>query len=227
MAFPGKYDFSYYKGDTLEFKVYPKTTAGAPFSLEGYSADFNIATARGLTADQQINAYSEISPDNTHINCAITPTEGNELSAGTLYVYDIEIRNTSATPYPLVYTLLNGNISITEQVTHIVDVVVTVPAPVSGLSLQENPVGTLVAGWTAPTTGSAPTSYKVYGKAPSLTVTEYVQVGTVTAPNNTFTASSILGFPIQADTEYFVKVTTVNSAGENITLVEDNVTTAA
>lgn len=227
MAFPGKYDFNYYKGDTFEFKVYPKTTAGQPFSLEGYTAEFNLATTRGVTADQQINAYSVISPDNTHINCAITPTEGNELSAGTLYVYDIEIRNTSATPYPRVYTLLNGNISVTEQVTHISEPVVTIPNPVTALTITEDPAGTLNVNWTAPTTGSAPTSYKIYGKAPSLTVTDYILIDTVDAPANTISRTTVLGLPIQPNTEYFVKVASVNSAGENTTLVENSVTTAA
>jgi hypothetical protein len=226
MAFPGKYDFNYYKGDTLEFKVYPKTTTGQPFSLEGYAASFNLATSRGLPENQLITAYSQISPDKTHIVCAITPSEGNELIPGTTYVYDIEVRNMTATPYPLVYTLLNGNISITDQVTNITEPVVTIPAPVTALSLTENPEGTLVATWTAPATGSAPTSYKVYGKAPALTVTEYILIDTVTAPTNTFTATTILGFPVQPGTEYFVKVASVNSAGENTTVVEDSVTTA-
>lgn len=228
MAFPGKYDFNYYKGDTLEFKIYPKTTAGLPFSLEGYEVDFNIATSRGLAADQQINAYSNISPDKTYITCAITPADGNELSAGTIYVYDIEVRNTTANPYPLVYTLLNGNISITEQVTHIIESIVTIPNPVTGLGAIEQPAGTINVGWTAPTTGSAPTSYKIYGKAPALGVTTYLEINTVTAPTNTFSISSILGNPLLPGTEYFVKVTTVNSAGENTTdIVETSITTAA
>lgn len=228
MAFPGKYDFNYYKGDTLEFKVYPKTTTGQAFSLQGYDAEFNIATARGLASSQQINAYAQISPDKTYITCAITPSDGNQFEAGRIYIYDIEIRNMSATPYPLVYTLLNGNISITEQVTHVVDTIVSIPAPVTGLNLTENPTGTLSATWTAPTTGSAPTSYKIYGKAPALGAASYVLVDTVTAPTTTFSISTILGFPIQQNTEYFIKVTPVNSAGENTTdLVEDSVITAA
>jgi hypothetical protein len=227
MAFPGKYDFNYYKGDTLEFKVYPKTTTGQAFSLQGYEASFNIATSRGLPTDQQINAYSQPSPDKSYITCAITPADGSELQPGTTYVYDIEIRNMTATPYPLVYTLLNGNISITDQVTNITEPVVSIPAPVTGLNLTESPAGTLSATWTAPATGSAPTSYKIYGKAPALGAVSYVLVDTVTAPTNTFSISTIVGFPVQANTEYFIKVASVNTAGENTTVVEDSVTTAA
>ena len=228
MAFPGKYDFSYYKGDTLEFKVYPKTTAGLPFSLEGYSAEFNIATSRGLESSQQINAYSQVSPDNTYITCAITPSDGNQLEAGRVYVYDIEIRNMSATPYPLVYTLLNGNISLTEQVTHVIENPITIPAPVAALGALENPAGTINVGWTNPTTGSTPTAYNIYGKAPGLGVSNYIQIATVDHPTNIYSASSVLGFPVAPATEYFIKVTSVNSAGENTTdVVETTITTAA
>lgn len=228
MAFPGKYDFNYYKGDTLEFKVYPKTTAGTPFSLEGYVAEFNIATARGLQSSQQINAYAQISPDNTYITCAITPSDGNQLEAGRVYVYDIEVRNMAATPYPLIYTLLNGNISLTEQVTHVIENPISIPAPVTALGALESPAGTINVGWTNPTTGSAPTSYKIYGKAPTLGVTSYILIATVDHPTNIYTASTVLGFPVAPSTEYFIKVASVNSAGENTTdIVETSITTAA
>ena len=43
MAFPGTYNISYYKGDTLEFKIYPKDSSGASFSLDNYIATFTIA----------------------------------------------------------------------------------------------------------------------------------------------------------------------------------------
>lgn len=228
MAFPGKYDFNYYKGDTLEFKIYPKTTAGLPFSLEGYSAEFNIATARGLASSQQIPAYAQPSPDNTYITCAITPSEGNQLEAGRTYVYDVEIRNMTATPYPLVYTLLNGNISLTEQVTHVVESVITIPEPVTSLGAIEGPAGTINVGWTAPTTGSTPTSYNIYGKAPTLGVLDYILITTVSHPTNVYSTSTVLGFPVQPSTEYFVKVTSANTAGENTTdIVETSIITAA
>lgn len=221
MAFPGKYDFNYYKGDTLEFKVYPKTTTGSSFSLEGYSADFNIATARGLAADQQINAYSAISPDKTYITCAITPSDGSELSAGTTYVYDIEIRNIAATPYPLVYTLLNGNITITEQVTNIVEAPVTIPSVPLNLIVTEPVTGTLTATWDAPASGDA-TAYKVYVKAPAGGLTDYTQIPGDFV-NRTYSVTSSQLFPIVTGVKYFIKVVASNSAGDSATFAEDSV----
>ena len=194
MAFPGKYDFNYYKGDTYEFKIYPKTTAGQAFSLENYSSQFNIATSKGLDSEQQIPAYAEISPDNTYITCAITPTEGNQLQAGTRYVYDIEVRNMNASPYALVYTLLSGSITIEDQVTNVVnDIIVTVP-----------------------------TAYKGYVKAPAGGITDYVLVpGEFTKRTYTVTSSQI--FPIVTGVEYFIKVLASNSAGDSATFAEDSI----
>jgi hypothetical protein len=119
MAFPGAYNFSYYKGDTLEFNVYPKDSSGAPFNLEGYLAQFTISTARGAAgAANQISCFAEISADNTYITFAITPENGEEIVAGTQYVYDIEISDSDISfPYDKVYTILTGNISVTDQIT--------------------------------------------------------------------------------------------------------------
>lgn len=48
MAFPGTFNINYYKGDTYEFNVYPKTTAGAVFSMQGYeTTKFTISSVRG------------------------------------------------------------------------------------------------------------------------------------------------------------------------------------
>lgn len=221
MAFPGKYDFNYYKGDTLEFKVYPKTTAGLPFSLEGYSAEFNIATARGLAADQQINAYSAISPDKTYITCAITPSDGNQLEAGRAYVYDIEIRNIASTPYPLVYTLLNGNISITEQVTNIIEVEVTIPTVPLNLSVTEPTTGTLTATWDAPASSDA-TSYKVYVKAPNGGIADWTLVDPANT-TRTYSVTSSQIFPIITGVEYFIRVLATNTAGDSATGAEDSI----
>ncbi len=128
MAFPGTYDINYYKGDTFEFRVFPKDSAGAVFSLadyaEGIAADpvsasvhFTIAPSRGTLDDptDAIAGYIAISSDSTYLQCAITPTNGAELTAGTAYVYDIKIARTSS-PYPLDFTLLTGTISVTDDV---------------------------------------------------------------------------------------------------------------
>jgi len=115
MAFPGELNISYYKGDTYEFKIYPKKSAdNTVFNMSGYSVKFSIATERGSSTI--IEGYASIYSDNTYINCAITPGNGALLTAGTQYVYDVEIKKAS-TPYTLVHTLLTGSITVTNQVT--------------------------------------------------------------------------------------------------------------
>ena len=121
MAFPGTYNFSYYKGDTLEFKIFPKDSSGATFDLEDYvnenSPLFTISTARGAAGlADQIACFAEISADFTHIVCTIRPEDGEQLTAGQQYVYDVEISKPSS-PYNVINTLLTGNISVTDQVT--------------------------------------------------------------------------------------------------------------
>jgi hypothetical protein len=121
MAFPGNFNISYYKGDTYEFRVYPKDTTGAAFDLTNYSNDdirFVISDKRGAAGvPNQVECFSQKSLDGSHILCAIRPTDGSQLSAGTQYVYDVEIGTTQISSYDLVYTLLTGNISVTDQVT--------------------------------------------------------------------------------------------------------------
>ena len=141
MAFPGTYNISYYKGDTLEFKIYPKDASGAAFDLTGYfplfvisiasgtneapkyfdltgfsTAKFTIATARGSGATQ-ILATAEVATDLTHVACVITPAQSEDLDPAIQYVYDVEISKTVPGGYPYVYTLLTGTLSITDQVS--------------------------------------------------------------------------------------------------------------
>lgn len=120
MAFPGTYNFNYYKGDTFEFRVYPKDANGAEFDLSGYSSpqdvNFYVSTARGSAgANDQIECYSEIPNGENYVLCVIRPADGNQFSAGTTYVYDVEITK-SGSDYPFTYTLLTGNITVTDQV---------------------------------------------------------------------------------------------------------------
>jgi hypothetical protein len=118
MAFPGTYDFSYYKGDTLEFRVYPKDAAGEVFDLSTFSnVKFTVSTTLGTDGlATQKECYAQISSDKTYVLCAIQPAIGNQLDATKVYVYDVEISK-SGTPYPFVYTILNGKITIKDQVT--------------------------------------------------------------------------------------------------------------
>jgi len=126
MAFPGTYDFSYYKGDTYEFKIYPKNSDGTAFNLSSFAdvppndnARFFVATERGLAgAENQIECSAQIVTElsDTYILCTITPGQGSSMNAGVPYVYDVEIRKTvEGSPYVL--TLVTGTITVRDQVT--------------------------------------------------------------------------------------------------------------
>jgi hypothetical protein len=145
MAFPATYDFNYYKGDTFEFRIYPKKNDGTVFDLSPFydsnvlystnsidgvgvgvapyeQARFSIATSRGSAESATIKCFARVDSDtNTFIQCAIRPTEGNQLVAGTEYVYDVEVRHPAGGPdspfYEKVITLMTGKITVTDQVT--------------------------------------------------------------------------------------------------------------
>jgi len=118
MAFPGELNINYYKGDTYEFNIYPKKTDGTIFNLINYGdATFKIATVRGSAGvATQVTALAEISEDNTYIKCTIRPADGRQLTGGVQYVYDIQITNPTPSP-SVIYTLLTGTISVTEDIT--------------------------------------------------------------------------------------------------------------
>jgi len=114
MAFPGSYNFNYYRGDTFQFVIRPKTANGGAFDLAGYTSIFTIANIRGSGATQYSNAQGMTAVVNAStdiVTCTITPAGGNLLSAGT-YVYDVEITDGTQ-----VYTLLTGSITVTDDIT--------------------------------------------------------------------------------------------------------------
>lgn len=116
MAFPGTYNFNYYAGDTYSFIIEPKTSNGAVFDLDGYTAKFAIATARNTEAitlssdDSELNA--DIDAGNEFLTCTILPTPGGTLT-GSSYVYDVQIDDGAGT----VYTLLTGTITVTQDIS--------------------------------------------------------------------------------------------------------------
>ena len=139
MAFPGTYNINYYKGDTLEFRIYPKKSDGSVFSLlpltdPAYndtgttvsntginfnfeSAGFYVSTSRGSEGvANRHQCYASVSTDGTYVHCAIRPFDASYFDAGTTYVYDVEVR-APGTPYEYVYTLLTGTITVTDQIT--------------------------------------------------------------------------------------------------------------
>lgn len=122
MAYPGTYNFNYYKGDTFEFKVYPKTSTGSAFDLTTYTTDnggdgakFTIATARG-TSGVKTDCLATISLSENSITCRIRPSDGITLNANNTYVYDVQISKGSGTAQT-VFTLMTGSIEIEDHVT--------------------------------------------------------------------------------------------------------------
>jgi hypothetical protein len=111
MAFPGTYNFNYYRGDTLQFTITPKDTNGGAFSLTGYTAAFTVANQRGTGATQYTGTTSINTTTNT-ITCTLPAGTGRNLVGGSTYVYDVQITNGT-----LIYTLLTGNIASTDDVT--------------------------------------------------------------------------------------------------------------
>lgn len=114
MAFPATYNIQYYQGDTYEFVIRPKTSAGEIFPVTStvYYSYFRIDTQRGRTNGLGIEATASIQ-DNSII-CTISPSVGNSLVAGTTYFYDVSIENKSNPN--IVFTLLTGTITITPDI---------------------------------------------------------------------------------------------------------------
>lgn len=112
MSFPGTYNFSYYKADTNQFVIRPKNSDGSAFDLSGFTSEFFIATSRGDNPTYSVEANAIVDEVNNIVTCTISPSVGSTLSAGT-YVYDVEVTSGPS----VVYTLLTGTITVTEQVT--------------------------------------------------------------------------------------------------------------
>jgi len=136
MAFPSTYNINYYKGDTYEFRIYPKLADGSPFPLQDYIGgsydDDNNSGTPVVNADQVVFSFAStrdaanphkclatISSDKTYITCVIRPEDSSYLTTGTSYVYDVQIFKPSdgTTPYPTIHTLLTGTITVTGQVS--------------------------------------------------------------------------------------------------------------
>jgi hypothetical protein len=118
MAFPGTYNFNYYRGDTFEFIIRPKDAAGNAFSLTGFEPAMTIANRRGfddpLISTDDVTAFlGDTFKDTTGgIVCTILPTIGRQLTPGTAWQYDVEINSGAET-----FTLLTGTITVTDDIT--------------------------------------------------------------------------------------------------------------
>ena len=112
MAFPGTYNFNYYRGDTFEFIIRPKDGSGNEFPLTDYDAEFTIADIRGPEATEQYTGQAVVNTVDNIITCTIDPTAGRSLTPGQLWLYDVEITDGSS-----IFTLLNGTITVTDDIT--------------------------------------------------------------------------------------------------------------
>ena len=113
MAFPGTYNFNYYRGDTFSFIIRPKDANGGSFPLDAYStAVFTIANKRGDGATFTTTGTATIDTVNDIVTCTIASTTGANLDAGTLYYYDVQISYGS-----IITTLLTGTITPTDDIT--------------------------------------------------------------------------------------------------------------
>jgi hypothetical protein len=123
MAFPGTYNFDYYRGDTFVFTITPKTSTGATFALDNFAsagAIFSIASSRGNNPTTAIDSVADttklsavINTSTDIITCTIKPDARTDLVGGSTYYYDVEIFNSTT----LRYTLLTGEITVTDDVT--------------------------------------------------------------------------------------------------------------
>ena len=115
MAFPGTYNFNYYRGDTFEFIIRPKDANGESFQLDTFNtAVFVIADGRGpSTSITRVNASAEINNQNDIITCRIAPNVGIQLDKDKTWEYDVQISNQAGTT---VYTILTGRITVTEDI---------------------------------------------------------------------------------------------------------------
>jgi hypothetical protein len=114
MAFPGTYNFNYYRGDSFDFIINPKNPNGTVFDLSFYDdARFTIANTRSASPSFSLSASATLDPANARIVCEIPSEVGETLPPGS-YVYDIEIKDVETSK---VYTLVTGNIAVTQDVT--------------------------------------------------------------------------------------------------------------
>jgi hypothetical protein len=216
MSFPGTYNISYYYGDTLEFRVFPKNSSGEPFDLSTFTNPrFTIALNRNTSVEDHIVCYAQIDPDNTSILCAIRPTDAVTINPDLSYVYDVEVSKT-ANPYDIVYTLLTGSLSVTRDVTKADSGVITVDIPENptSLVLDSSTNSSLTVSWTAPTSGDAPTNYKLAilpFTENIVNIRQAVQDSNlaISASNTSYT------FPgLDPSTDYSIGVRSTNSAGD-------------
>jgi hypothetical protein len=111
MAFPGTFNFNYYRGDTFSLIVKPKDANGDPFDLVGYTALYVIANARGASPTLYYSGTAVVNTVDDIVTATISASTGENLLPTTSWVYDIQITDGTN-----VFTLLTGTITVTDDV---------------------------------------------------------------------------------------------------------------
>lgn len=114
MAFPGTYNFNYYRGDTHEFVISPKNSDNTAFELDNYvgGAAYVIAPSRGSSGvANKKDAEAIVNTLNDTITCTILPETGRQLTPGTYY-YDVQLTGSTTD----IITILTGTITVTDDV---------------------------------------------------------------------------------------------------------------
>jgi hypothetical protein len=242
MTFPATHNINYYRGDSYEFNVYPRTSDDSDgdgvndvFPLSGYDVAFTIAEKRGpleSTDEDPILGYAVLSPDRTHIKCAIKADTGATLSASKQYVYDIKITKVDATTYDKVYTIMSGNLTIQDRVEPLPEETILAPGIVQSITTTVTE-SSVTPSWSANEVGGVPDGYYVYITPYSsayenpialqqlvdslaLATPEDVSETTVTLTSTTAIAAlSISSVAIEAGTAYLYAIVAYNSAGSS------------
>jgi hypothetical protein len=216
MSFPGTYNIRYYYGDTLEFRVFPKSSTGEFFDLSTFSgARFTIARNRNTPREEHVECFAEIDPGNTNILCTIRPEDSDFLNPDLGYVYDVEISK-PGNPYDIVYTLLTGSVTITRDVTKpaLPPAPIQIPNNPTNLQLTGTTNSTLTISWTPPTNGDLPDIYKlafIPFTSNLQAIESAIEGSNLSVPDSQTTYT----FPgLDSSTDYVVIVRSANSAGD-------------
>lgn len=224
MAFPGTYNFNYYKGDTYQFKIYPKNSAGDPFDLQPFldaqtgAVHFTIAEKRGNGATTIIPASAIITTltGQQCILCTIRPADGEQLTGGSSYVYDVQIKDTSSVLYPYIYTLLTGTITVTDEVTtpEISNAITVIPNAPTNFAVVGSPTSSSITfSWSSPsyTTNNVPTGYTIVRNT-SASIDGAVPIATLAISDGT----SYTDTNLSPNTVYYYGIIATNSAGPSL-----------
>jgi hypothetical protein len=216
MSFPGTYNIRYYYGDTLEFRVFPKSSTGEVFDLSTFtSARFTIAANRNTPVEQHIQCFAQIDPSNSNILCTIRPEDSDSLNPDLTYVYDVEISK-PGNPYEIVYTLLTGSVTVTRDITKpaLPPPPIQIPNNPTNLQLTGTTSSTLAVSWDAPENGDDPDIY-IVAIIPFTTTLPTLEQAIDESNVSVPATQTDYTFPaLNPATDYSVIVRSSNSAGD-------------